>query len=369
MQHHAQCVHIGGHAQRTAAKLLGRGVLGRHSKRAFAGELRVGALVQQLGDAEIQQLDRALAVHQDVGRLQIAVDGQLAVCRAHRGQHLQEQADAGMQGQPCHIAPSVDALALHPFQHQVGLALRREAGIEQLRDAWVAQPRQQGALAPKALLHDRVAPPGLEELDGRVALVAAVMAPCAPDLAHAALAHGLVQGQGAHAVAGFQALAQGLRIGHAVQEAGLLRRLVGLQQRPQLHSRVRIALCQGLQAHLALGAGQRQELVQQRRKHWPAGGIEGQHGGGVPSEHRLQGIAPCASVCRGSENLCRFSQSAPNRHLTDQRLRSDFCDGHGAGVSEIVRSSYRTRSQPERTVVDASNNWLSSRMHKPTRHP
>ena len=50
--------------------------------------------LDQLGDAEIEQADLALAGDEDVGRLQVAVNDEVRVRVANRPQHLAEHLDA-----------------------------------------------------------------------------------------------------------------------------------------------------------------------------------------------------------------------------------------------------------------------------------
>ena len=91
----AERVHVGGDRHRLAEELLGRGVLRRQGTPAFARELgrlaRRSAFLEQLGDAEVEQLDAAVLCDQDVGRLDVAMDDEVGVRVRHRGEDVEEE--------------------------------------------------------------------------------------------------------------------------------------------------------------------------------------------------------------------------------------------------------------------------------------
>ncbi len=82
---------------RRAAALLGRGV-GRRERRQV--RLRLVVRVEQLGDAEVEQLDLAVGGDEHVRRLQIAMHDQRAMRGFDRAAHLQEQLQARAQIEP-----------------------------------------------------------------------------------------------------------------------------------------------------------------------------------------------------------------------------------------------------------------------------
>ncbi|MDP1691838.1 MAG: hypothetical protein Q8L49_07825 [Burkholderiaceae bacterium] len=150
-QQQAQRVHVGGHAQRFAAHLLGAGVVGRERAFAGLGERRVGVFqrVQRLGDAEVQQLDLALGRDQHVGRLQVAVHQQGAVRNGDGVGQLQKQGQALGQRPPG--AGLGQGLAVHALHHEAGNASGAALGVDQPRDVRMLQPRQRALLAGKAV--------------------------------------------------------------------------------------------------------------------------------------------------------------------------------------------------------------------------
>jgi len=110
-------------------------------------------LVNQAGDAEVQQPHLAARVDQDVGRLEVTVDDQAAVCLGHRLADSDEQRDAFIQRQARGM--HVHALAFDIFNRQERAAVGEDATVEQPRDARMVQPRQQFALAGEPLAQFR----------------------------------------------------------------------------------------------------------------------------------------------------------------------------------------------------------------------
>ena len=156
----------------------------------------------------------------------------LRVGVGHRVHHVQEEADARVDGEVVGLAVAVDAVAVDVLQHQEGLPHGRDARVHELGDVRVAQAGQDRALAAEAGLGLGAEQAGVEELDRGHALEASVTAVGQPDGAHAALADGLAQRVGADRLAGQRGRAGD---GTGIQEALLGERLVHLEQR--LHVR------------------------------------------------------------------------------------------------------------------------------------
>ena len=141
-EQHAQGVDVGGGGDLAAGDLLGRGVLRRQRDAAFARQHRhrCRRRLEQLGDAEVEQLDLAVAGHEHVRRLQVAVDDQVGVGVRDRRQDVEEQADARLDAEPLVVAVAIDVLAVDVLEHQVGLTGARHAGVDQPRDVRVREP-------------------------------------------------------------------------------------------------------------------------------------------------------------------------------------------------------------------------------------
>src|SRR6185437_3068907 len=79
VEHHAESVDVRGCRDRRAGDLLRRRIVRCQNAATEERELRrvcPAGLGQELGDAEVEQANLAIPAHQDVGRLQIAVDDQ-----------------------------------------------------------------------------------------------------------------------------------------------------------------------------------------------------------------------------------------------------------------------------------------------------
>ena len=79
VQEHSQRVGVSGGGQLFASDLFGAGVIRSHQADESAGARRLarkGSARKQLGDAEIEQLGNAVGRHQDIARLDVAVDDQ-----------------------------------------------------------------------------------------------------------------------------------------------------------------------------------------------------------------------------------------------------------------------------------------------------
>ena len=138
-----------------AHRLFGAHVGGRAHHLARLGHLAVlhPRVVSQPGQAEVQQPRVALAVNQDVGRLQVPVDDAALVGKGHGPGDLYHQAADGalVQSIPGHVLP--DVAALHVLHAEVRLAVHL-AVLEDGNDPRVLEPRDglRLALEPDAVL-------------------------------------------------------------------------------------------------------------------------------------------------------------------------------------------------------------------------
>ena len=84
------------------------------------------------------------------------------------------------------VAVAVDVLAVDVLEHEIGLAGRRDAGIDEVRDVRVGQAGEDGAFATEALLARAADERDVQQLDRRAPLETAVAAFGEPDAAHPA---------------------------------------------------------------------------------------------------------------------------------------------------------------------------------------
>ena len=150
----AEGVDIGRGRDGAAGQLFRRRILGRERPRVA----RVSSVaspassrLEQLRDAEVEQLHLSVAVDEDVRRLEIAMDDQVGVRVGHSRQHVEKHTYPRLDAECPGVTPAIDAIAFHVFQHEIGLASRRHAGIDQMCDVGVLQPRQNRAFAPESL--------------------------------------------------------------------------------------------------------------------------------------------------------------------------------------------------------------------------
>ena len=80
------------------------------------------------------------------------MDDQVRVRVRDRAKHVQEEPQAGLDGQRALVAVAVDALPVDVLQHEVRLPRRGDARVDQLGDVRVVQAREDAALAAEAAL-------------------------------------------------------------------------------------------------------------------------------------------------------------------------------------------------------------------------
>jgi hypothetical protein len=155
---------------------------------------RVHALRRRrLGDAEVDDPRRRLPVrlgHEDVGRLEVAVDDAAQVRVLHAVADLRKEREPRPQLESVFLAIAVDRRPVDVLHREVWPPVVGRAGIEDARDVRVREHRQRLALELEA--RDDVArtEPELDDLDrdlapDRLALLGE------EDLAHGALAESL----------------------------------------------------------------------------------------------------------------------------------------------------------------------------------
>ena len=189
VEEHAERVLVAGGAHRLSANLLGAGVLRCHQVDGGPGRVAVllAIRLEQLGDAEVEQLGYAIGAHQDVARLEVTVDHEPLMGEVDRGADQAEELETALEREGTGVAVAVDGLALDVLHHQIRLASRVGADVEQASDARVDEGRGDLpflAEAPDQLRCAQVRPDGLER-DQAVDL--AVRPPREVDGAHAAL--------------------------------------------------------------------------------------------------------------------------------------------------------------------------------------
>jgi hypothetical protein len=105
---------------------------------------------QQRGDAEVEQLHSPLLGHEDVRRLEIAMDDEIAVGVRHRRRERRGTAGCAVRCPGRADRSTVDALAAHVFEDEIRLRSGLDAGVEQPRNVRMLQAGEHAALARSA---------------------------------------------------------------------------------------------------------------------------------------------------------------------------------------------------------------------------
>ena len=245
VEQHAQRIDVGRRRDRQAGELLGGRELRRQHAAGLARQLRratCALIVEQRGDAEIEELDHAVAGDQHVGGLDVAVHDQVRVRVRHRRQHVEEQPQPRLDAEATRVAVAVDLFTLDALQHQVRLSGRRDACVEQRRDVRMGEASEDVTFTPEALPGGAADQGNVEQLDRDLGLVAAVAAVGEPDAAHAAVAERLFERVGAKGLAGER---RAFRRGRTLLEiAGRVERVGLAEQDFELRRERRVARTQ-----------------------------------------------------------------------------------------------------------------------------
>ena len=102
------------------------------------------------------------------------MDDQVGVGVRDRRLDVEKQADARLDGEPLLVAEAIDVAAGDVFEHQVGLSRARDAGVDEPGDVRMREAREDGAFALEALLAAAADQRGVQQLQRRLTLEAAV---------------------------------------------------------------------------------------------------------------------------------------------------------------------------------------------------
>jgi hypothetical protein len=272
IQHEAQGVHVARRGDRLSPNLLGARVVRcqePHHALGCARRVRIRP-VHDLGDPEIQQFGHALRGHQDIARLQIAVNDQPLVCVLDRRAHLQEQPHPLIDIEVLAIAVRVDRLAGDELHDEVRQPRLGRAAVQQPRDIRMIEAREDLALVAESLHDVRRVVARSDQLDGNLLLVRVIRASCPIDLAHSAGAYQLDQ-----AIRADVPTDPGVRHelgrggGRRIQEF-IARRFVRREQRFELAAKLRIFGPDLVEEFAAQLGTQLERLVQRRLDLLPA---------------------------------------------------------------------------------------------------
>ena len=130
----SEAPHIGGGGGRLAGELLGRGI-GRRQDARFTPVCRgepSGARIVAMPKSS--SLSSPLGRDQHVGRLEVAMDDQVAVGVRDRVARHQQEAEAILDRERALLGEEVDGLAVHALHDQVGTSVGERAAVDQPGD-------------------------------------------------------------------------------------------------------------------------------------------------------------------------------------------------------------------------------------------
>jgi len=152
---------------------------------------------QPLGDAEVEELRLPLLRHQDVARLQVAMDQQVLVRILDRAADPPKKIQAPVDRQPVQLAVAVDGQAFHQLHDEVWATLRRGAAVVEAGNVGVLQPSEDLPLAEELEAGFRRVQAPAQHLDRHQPLILLVVPLPQVNRAHAAAAETAHQPVGA----------------------------------------------------------------------------------------------------------------------------------------------------------------------------
>ena len=182
----AEGVDVGGGGDGLAGDLLGAGVLGREAPDVGHGLEGLGGVVEDGGDAEVEEARASVVADDDVGGLEVSVDDEVGVGVLDGGADLVEEVEALVEGEVVVLGVVGDGLAVDELGDEEGLGVVGDAGVEEACDVGVVEGGEDLSLAPESSLEVGVVDGGADELDDDALLVGGVGAGGAVDDAHGA---------------------------------------------------------------------------------------------------------------------------------------------------------------------------------------
>ncbi len=199
VEQHAELVNVGRDRDRLAAELFGGRILRRHRADALRRHRTEAFFADQFGDAEIEQFRMPVAGDDDVRRLDVAMDDEVAMRVRQRAGHPQHQAQPAFHIGQVVAAEIGDRDAFDVFHREERRAVVGFATIDQLRDVRVSQAGKDFLFLAESVAQAGVR--GQHQLDRDLLFEAAIDAMREIDRAHAARAQQFVEHEGADATA------------------------------------------------------------------------------------------------------------------------------------------------------------------------
>ena len=118
----------------------------------------------------------------------LAQHDQVRVRVSDRVEYVEKQLEPGFDRECAIVAVFIDTFAVHVLEHEIRLASGGNAGVDEMCNARMAEPRQDVALAAEPLLSGAADERDVQQLDRRAPLEAPIAALGQPHAAGAPLA-------------------------------------------------------------------------------------------------------------------------------------------------------------------------------------
>ena len=135
---------------------------------------RARLLLEDLRDPEIQHFDGSIRGHQDVGRLEVAVENQVLVGVVDRGADIAKHTQAICEAEPPSIAVLRHGHAFGQFHDEVAVT-RGDPRIHQSDDVWMIQLREDPSFLNETAVGFRREETSIGDLDGDVPIERAIL--------------------------------------------------------------------------------------------------------------------------------------------------------------------------------------------------
>jgi hypothetical protein len=182
----AELIDVGGKPHPTIFRLLrARPAQGQGTSSVAPRQFEIGFLMQHLRDPEIQELHPPFGSHQDVARLEVAMDDPPLMGVINGLAHLDHAGQSILQGGTHPGAVDINGLPIDVLHHDVGDTGRGNAPVQEPCDAGMTEGSQDLPLGQKTPFESPVAGAPGEELDGDTHLELAIRPLRQEDLTHA----------------------------------------------------------------------------------------------------------------------------------------------------------------------------------------
>jgi hypothetical protein len=185
-------IDIGGCCDLIAANLLGAGEFRSHGPGVCAigiEGLEVEFGIEELGDAEVEELGLPFRRDENIGRLQIAMNDELLMSVLDGGADFEKKLEAVLNGERLPIAIVVDGQAVDVLHDEVGQPVFGSAAIEEVGDMGMVEGGEDLSLASEALQVRLGGAGRAYNFDGDILQVVVVNANRLEDGAHSSFAN------------------------------------------------------------------------------------------------------------------------------------------------------------------------------------